>query len=69
MSEEKAIKMGIRPLARIVSYDCQGCEPELMGMGPIYAVRNAVAKAQEAWANRSIWWNSTKPLRPRASPA
>jgi acetyl-CoA C-acetyltransferase len=48
MSEEKAIKMGIRPLARIVSYDCQGCEPELMGMGPIYAVRNAVAKAQEA---------------------
>jgi acetyl-CoA C-acetyltransferase len=48
MSEERAIKMGIRPLARIVSYDCQGCEPELMGMGPIYAVRNAVAKAQEA---------------------
>jgi acetyl-CoA C-acetyltransferase len=48
MSEEKAIKMGIRPLARIVSYDCQGCEPELMGMGPIYAVRNAVAKAKEA---------------------
>jgi acetyl-CoA C-acetyltransferase len=48
MSEEKAIKAGIRPLARIVSYDCQGCEPELMGMGPIYAVRNAVAKAQEA---------------------
>jgi acetyl-CoA C-acetyltransferase len=48
MSEEKALKMGIRPLARIVSYDCQGCEPELMGMGPIYAVRNAVAKAKEA---------------------
>ncbi len=48
MSEEKAIKMGIRPMARIVSYDCQGCEPELMGMGPIYAVRNAVAKAKES---------------------
>jgi len=47
MSEEKALKMGIRPLARIVSYDCQGCEPELMGMGPIYAVRHAVAKAKE----------------------
>ncbi len=47
MSEEKAIKMGIRPMARIISYDCQGCEPELMGMGPIYAVRNAVAKAKE----------------------
>ncbi len=48
MSEEKALKMGIRPLARVVSYDCQGCEPELMGMGPIYAVRHAVAKAKEA---------------------
>jgi len=48
MSEEKALKMGIRPLGRIVSYDCQGCEPELMGMGPIYAVRNAVVKAKEA---------------------
>jgi len=44
MSAEKALKMGIRPLARIVSYDCQGCEPELMGTGPIYAVRSAVAK-------------------------
>ncbi len=44
MSAEKALKMGIRPMARIVAYDCQGCEPELMGTGPIYAVRNAIAK-------------------------
>jgi acetyl-CoA C-acetyltransferase len=48
MSEDKAVKMGIRPLARVVSYDCQGCEPELMGLGPIYAVRSAVSKAKEA---------------------
>ena len=47
MSEEKALKMGIRPLARIVSYDVQGCEPELMGTGPIYAVRHAIAKLRE----------------------
>ena len=47
MSEEKAIKLGLRPLARIVSYGCQGCEPELMGMGPIYAVRSAIAKIRE----------------------
>jgi acetyl-CoA C-acetyltransferase len=33
MSAEKALKMGVRPLARIVAYDCQGCEPELMGTG------------------------------------
>lgn len=47
MSAEKAVKMGIRPMARIVGYDCQGCEPELMGTGPIYAVRSAVAKVSE----------------------
>ena len=47
MSADKALKMGIRPLARIVGYDCQGCEPELMGTGPIYAVRSAVAKVSE----------------------
>ena len=47
MSEEKAIKLGLRPLARIVSYGCQGCEPELMGIGPIYAVRSAIAKIRE----------------------
>ncbi len=47
MSRDKAVKMGIRPLARIVSYGCQGCEPELMGMGPIYAVRDAVDRVKE----------------------
>ncbi len=47
MSEDKAVKLGLRPLARIVSYGCQGCEPELMGMGPIYAVRSAIAKIRE----------------------
>ncbi len=47
MSAEKALKMGIRPMARVVGYDCQGCEPELMGTGPIYAVRSAVAKVSE----------------------
>jgi acetyl-CoA C-acetyltransferase len=47
MSGEKAIKMGIQPLAKIVAYDCQGCEPELMGLGPIYAVRHAIADVRE----------------------
>jgi acetyl-CoA C-acetyltransferase len=50
MSEDKALKLGIRPLARIVSYSCQGCEPELMGMGPIYAVRSAIAQVREQFA-------------------
>lgn len=47
MSSEKAVKLGIRPLAKITSYDCQGCEPELMGTGPIYAVRHAYEQVKE----------------------
>jgi acetyl-CoA C-acetyltransferase len=47
MSAEKALKMGIKPMARIVAYNCQGCEPELMGLGPIYAVRHAIADVRE----------------------
>ena len=46
MSADKAYKMGIRPLAKIVSYDCRGCEPELMGIGPIFAVQSAIAKVK-----------------------
>jgi acetyl-CoA C-acetyltransferase len=47
MSAERAFKMGIEPLARISAYDYQGCEPELMGTGPIYAVRSAITKVRE----------------------
>jgi acetyl-CoA C-acetyltransferase len=47
MTAEKALKMGIRPLAKIDSYSCAGCEPELMGTGPIYAVRNAIERVSE----------------------
>jgi acetyl-CoA acetyltransferase len=39
--------MGIEPMAKIVAYDYQGCEPELMGCGPIYAVRSAINKLRE----------------------
>jgi acetyl-CoA C-acetyltransferase len=47
MSADKAFKMGIRPMAKIIGYDYRGCEPELMGTGPIYAVRSAINKARE----------------------
>jgi acetyl-CoA C-acetyltransferase len=47
MSAEKAFKNGIKPLAKIVGYDYRGCEPELMGTGPIYAVRSAINKVRD----------------------
>jgi acetyl-CoA C-acetyltransferase len=47
MSGEKAFKMGIKPMAKLIGYDYHWSEPELMGYGPIYAVRSALHKV---WA-------------------
>ena len=45
MSEERAQAIGARPLARLVAYAYAGCEPELMGTGPIYAIPKALKMA------------------------
>ncbi len=38
MSREKADALGLKPIARFVGFSVAGCESELMGLGPIYAV-------------------------------
>ncbi|WP_019929401.1 acetyl-CoA C-acetyltransferase [Nocardia sp. BMG111209] len=45
MSDTKAKELGLTPLARIVSTGVSGLSPEIMGLGPIQAVRNALAIA------------------------
>ena len=45
MTAENAEKRGIEPLARIASYATAGLDPKIMGVGPIYASRKALAKA------------------------
>ena len=45
MSEEQANQLGIRPLARFVAYAYAGCDPEEMGMGPVFAVPKALKLA------------------------
>ena len=45
MSAERASQLGIRPLARFVAYAYAGCEPEEMGVGPVYAVPKALKLA------------------------
>src|SRR5512132_615777 len=42
-SAENASRRGAKPLARLVSWDVVGCEPELMGLGPAPAARGARA--------------------------
>jgi acetyl-CoA acyltransferase len=45
MSLEKAQALGIKPLARLVSYATAGCPPEEMGIGPVYAIPKALQRA------------------------
>src|SRR5690554_2478157 len=45
MSGEKAKALGLKPMARIVSYAASGVDPSIMGIGPVEASRKALAKA------------------------
>jgi acetyl-CoA acyltransferase len=44
-SEAYARRTGLRPLARIAAVAVSGCEPEIMGIGPVAASRKALARA------------------------
>jgi len=45
MSRERADELGLKPLARFVSYAVGGVPPEIMGMGPVVAVPKALKLA------------------------
>ncbi len=45
MSAEKAGKLGLKPLARFVSFAVGGVEPDYMGIGPVAAIPKALQKA------------------------
>lgn len=42
MSREKADSLGLKPIAKFVSFAVAGCEPDYMGMGPVYAIPKAL---------------------------
>lgn len=45
MSREKAEKLGLKPIARLVRFCTAGCDPRLMGLGPVYAVPKVLRRA------------------------
>ncbi|MET0368856.1 MAG: thiolase family protein, partial [Methylobacterium sp.] len=65
-SEAFASRHGLKPLARVAAVAISGCEPEIMGIGPVAASRKAMARAgitadalsvvelNEAFASQSI---------------
>ncbi|AJO22638.1 acetyl-CoA C-acyltransferase [Weizmannia coagulans] len=66
MSAEKAVQLGVKPMARFVASATAGLEPRIMGLGPVYATRKALKRAgftisdidlvelNEAFASQSI---------------
>jgi acetyl-CoA acyltransferase len=45
MSAERAKALGLKPLARLVSFAVAGVPPEIMGIGPVEAIPKALAQA------------------------
>ena len=45
MSESKAHELGLKPMARFVSFAVAGVPPEIMGIGPVVAIPKALALA------------------------
>lgn len=52
MTEAEAVRRGIQPLARIVSWATAGVDPRIMGTGPIPASRKALEKA--GWSVKDL---------------
>ncbi|MBM3178778.1 MAG: acetyl-CoA C-acyltransferase [Chloroflexi bacterium] len=48
MSAERAAQLGLKPLARFVSFAVGGVPPELMGIGPIVAIPKALKAAGQS---------------------
>ncbi len=44
-SESKARELGLKPMARIISFASVGCDPTIMGIGPAGAARMALQRA------------------------
>jgi acetyl-CoA C-acetyltransferase len=46
MSDTRAAELGLKPLARIVATGVSGLSPEIMGLGPVEATKQALANAK-----------------------
>lgn len=54
MSEDEALKRGYKPKARIIAQASVGCAPELMGMGPVYAMQKALKQTNLTMADLDV---------------
>lgn len=55
MSAEKAKELGKQPMARIRSMSAAGCDPSIMGYGPVPAVKKAFARIGMKAGDVDLW--------------
>lgn len=55
MSEEKAKELGLKPMAYVKSFAASGCDPSIMGYGPVPATKKALKKANLSIEDIELW--------------
>ena len=55
MSEELASKRGLNPLGRFLGFAVAGCEPDEMGIGPVYAIPKALNRLGLSVGDIDLW--------------
>jgi acetyl-CoA C-acetyltransferase len=55
MDEKLAEKRGMKPLGRFLGFAVAGCEPDEMGIGPVYAVPKALARLGLTVDDIDLW--------------
>ncbi len=55
MSEELASKRGLQPLGRFLGFAVAGCEPDEMGIGPVYAIPKVLKRLGLGIGDIDLW--------------
>jgi acetyl-CoA C-acetyltransferase len=55
MSEDLASKRGLKPLGRFLGFAVAGCEPDEMGIGPVYAIPKVLNRLGLSVGDIDLW--------------
>ncbi len=55
MNEKVASKKGLKPLGRFLGFAVAGCEPDEMGIGPVFAIPKVLAKLGLKISDIDLW--------------
>jgi acetyl-CoA C-acetyltransferase len=55
VSEEYASRQGLQPLGRFMGFAVAGCEPDEMGIGPVYAVPKVLSRLGLKVSDIDLW--------------